>query len=270
PAAKRVRSWCSHASQPPQRCCSSPRRRVPGRPDSSAPTGASSIGQQRHLQRLTPAELYGAGERRVAELVLYGVDDRIDVASLHTLERQLQLQRIGAEAGDRHTEQRDALAIDHRAGAAQQRTSRVEHDIGAVGRRWERVRPGGARVVVEAQAQGHGSRGTTALAQPAADPVDERNQHRVEIVSRRLGPAEAVLRTDRTASPTGLDTTRVAPVRKRMQMPGRPLPDDRGKPRLLELRELAYGPDTVRSQARRGHRADTPEAFDRQWVQERE
>jgi hypothetical protein len=78
------------------------------------------------------------------------------------------------------------------------------------------------------------------------------------------------LRSHRTATATYLDGTRIAIVRKRVEVTSGCLPQHPNESRLAEPCDLTNGFDAIQAKFPRGNRADTPEAFNRERVKKSE
>jgi len=79
-----------------------------------------------------------------------------------------------------------------------------------------------------------------------------------------------VLRSDRPPAPTYVHWPGIAVVRKGMEVPARCSTEHRLERRLGDLRDLADGLEPPPVESPGGRRTDTPEPFDRQWVQKGE
>ena len=181
----------------------------------------------------------------------------------------------GASASSRFVSERPskrhALALDRRHRPREQLAGRGENRARVARWRAQRLRARGAREVVEAQAQDHRSADALRRAQAAADPVDERDQRRVQRLGRlRAAAAHRPLATDRAPAHAGRHPPRVAVVRQGVQLTARALPDEPDQRRLRELRHLPDRRDPARVQLARGDLADAPQRLDRQRMQERE
>ena len=148
------------------------------------------------------------------------VERRVQRAPAVAVERQRELGRIVVrEVGDRDPDQRDALTLDQRSRRREQHPGGDQDDLSLGRRVGQRVRPGGAREVAEAQPQDDGAADPAGGPHPPGDAVDERDQRGVDRGGRPRRPAERPLRSDRTSAAAGLHRTGVAVVRQRVQMP---------------------------------------------------
>ena len=116
------------------------------------------------------------------------------------------------------------------------------------GRWW---RAGGAGEVVEAQAQHHGAPDPRRGPHPAGHPVDELDEHGVELGRPWAAPAERALRPDRAAAAADLHGARVAVVGEGVEVAARtPTPSIDDQRRLAEQRDLADALDAPGVQLR--------------------
>ena len=138
------------------------------------------------------------------------------------------------------------------------------------GRLRQRVRAGRAREVVEAQAQDDGATDPPALAQPAAQAVDQPDERRVDRRPRLRPPADRALRPDRAAPDADPHPPRIAVVGEGVELAPGGAAEQRDELVLVQPRGLRDGRDPVGVQLARGDRADAPQPLDRQRVQEGE
>ena len=134
----------------------------------------------------------------------------------------------------------------------------------------QRVRPGCAREVGEAQPQNDGAPDPAGAPHAPGDAVDQRDQRRVDRGGRPGRPAERALSADRAPAAAHLHRPGIAVVRQRVQMPARGAAQHRHEGGLVEPRNLSDRGDAAVVQLGRGHPADAPEPFDRERMQERE
>ena len=132
------------------------------------------------------------------------------------------------------------------------------------GRLGEAAGAGGARVVTEPEPDGYAACRAAGAPEAPRHPVDDRDEHPVELLGRAAAAAEGRLGADRPAAAPVADPSRVAVPRDRVELAPGGAPHDRDRLRLLELRELGDGPDTLQAWSFLGRRADAPEALDRQ------
>jgi hypothetical protein len=102
------------------------------------------VGKERHRRALITAEQHGAGHGLRSEPVAHAVDRGVEGVAAVAVERQRELAgAVALEAGDRHADQREALALDRRHRGREQAAGRVEDGPGVSGRAGQRVRAGG-------------------------------------------------------------------------------------------------------------------------------
>ncbi len=123
----------------------------------------------------------------------------------------------------------------HQLARRAQQHARLRRRLG------DRERARRAREVVEAQPQDHGPRHAPRRAQPPRDPVDQPDQHLVEVLGRlRLpAPPDRPLAADRAPPHADRHPPRIAIVRERVQLPARRAPEH---PDQRRLRQLARPP----------------------------
>ena len=115
------------------------------------------VRQQRDLDAAVAPEQDRAHDRVGPEALAHVVDRGVERARAPALERQQQLVVVVLEVAEGDADQRQALGLDQRRGGVEQVARGDEDRPRLAGRLRQRVRAGGAREVVEAQAQDDGA-----------------------------------------------------------------------------------------------------------------
>ena len=204
------------------------------------------------------------------EALAHVVERGVERTGAPALERQQQLVVAVLEVAEGDAHQRQALGLDQRRGGGEQGAGGGEDRLRLAGRLRERVRAGGAREVVEAQAQDDGATDPPALAQPAAQAVDQPDERRVDRRPRLRPPADRALRPDRAPPHADPHPPRIAVVGEGVELAPGGAAEQRDELVLVQPRGLRDGRDPVGVQLARGDRADAPQPLDRQRVQEGE
>ena len=161
-------------------------------------------------------------------------------------------------------DQRQSLLLDHRHRRRDQSADRAQDDVGLRGGAQQRARPGDPGEVVEAQAQHDGASGAVRVPHPSGDPVDQPDDHRVDVRRQVPGTTHGVLRTDRPPPVADAHRARIAVVSQGVQVPTGRRPQDRDQPGLAHGGNLADGVDADVVQLLGALRPDPPEPLDRQ------
>ena len=186
------------------------------------------------------------------------------------VERQLELGAVPArvEVRDRDADEGQAAPLDRPARGREQSARRLQHRARGRRRLRQRLRAGRAREVAVAQPQHDRAPGPPLRAHAPRDPVDERQQHRVDRLRRLRRPPERALGPERAAPAprrTGRGSRRWTSA---WNVAAERLPEQLDQRLLLELDELADAGQAALVQLDRGRRPDAPQPLDRERVQE--
>jgi hypothetical protein len=125
-----------------------------------------------------------------------------------------------------------------------------------------------AAEIVEAQAQGHCAAGSVGVAHAAGHAVDQGGQGGVDLGERAGAAAQGALGADRAAAVAHPDPARIPIVGEVVQVAAVVRAEQADQGGLAQAGHVADRGDLVFAQLAGGHRADAPEALDRQRVQE--
>ena len=152
----------------------------------------------------------------------------------------------------------------------EQRPRRREDLCRARRRSRQRVRAGRPRVVAEAEPEHDGAPDAAGGPHAPRDPVDERDEVRVDRLVRPRRAAARALRADRPAPAAPLHGPWVEVVGERVEVPAARRPEHRDERRLGHERDPAHGRDAAVAELAGRDRPHAPEPLDRERVEERE
>ena len=161
-----------------------------------------SVRKDRHRHPLVAAEQHGAGHRRRPEPLAHVVEGGVERRSPRPSNGSVswtapESSRLPTASP---TSVRPWRSISGVAAANRARDRRQDR-LGLRRRPGQRVRPGGAGEVVEAQPERDCAPDPSGAPHPPGDAVDQPDHHRVDVLRRSRRPAQGVLRPDRASPP---------------------------------------------------------------------